>query len=313
MKNCMRFLLAVVCLLLPTLLWAQSEEYEKVMIEIQQLRENSARLAADTLLCAQRLINLQDSIALQEQFIATNDSLCEQLTLSLDKTVINRVQEEVDELQQQYDELQQTLVQLNEERSQQSERLEAVRDELSSNSDVIATIQQAQQQQQEEAKRKLLGTYWKLYDEGVKVLQNSYNPQDVKSIRNKLKPLIADKNNTPLNAEQFAELDNLDICLSRFKNGLKELQKLMDLINNNDTVKMLRQEANDANRTACVEVIRKYIQPEAGTDAEHIRQRYFDRVPYLNNKLRDYWNELQTDPFTVPTKTEKEIKQYVIQ
>lgn len=313
MKKSIRVLLAIVCLLLPKTLWAQSQEYEKVMEEQRQLSNEIDSLAADTLLCAQQLRNLQDSIAQQEQLIAMNDSLCEQLTQSLDKTVVKRMQEEVDGLQEECDSLQQTLAQLYEERSQQSERLEAVRDELSGSSDVIASIQQVQQQQQQEAKRKMLGEYWKLYDEGVQVLQNSYNKQKIESIRNKLKPLIADKNNTTLNAEQFAELDNLDICLSRFKNGIIELQKLMDMINKNVTVKKLRQEANDANRTACVEAIRKYIQPEAGTEAERIHQRYFDHVPYLKNKLRDYWNELQADPFTVPTKTEKEIKKYVIQ
>lgn len=312
MKKSMKALFAIVCLLLPATLWAQSEEYEKVMMEIQQLRRDSAQLVADTLESYRRLTILRDSIAQQEQLIADNDTQREQLAQSLDKTIINRTQGEVDELQRQFDEMQQTWAQLNEERLQQSERLEAMRDELSSNSDAIVTIQQAQQQQQQEAKRKMLGEHWKLYDEGVQALQNSYNPKKVESIRKRLKPLIADKNNTPLNAEQFTELDNLDICLSRFKNGVKELQKLMDSINDDATVKLLRQEANDANRAACIEAIRKYILPEAGSEIESKHQRYFNRVPYLSNKLRDYWNELQADPYTVPTNTEKEIKKYVI-
>lgn len=309
----MKALFAIVCLLLPTTLWAQSEEYEKVMMELQELRRDSAQLVADTLESYRRLTTLRDSIAQQEQLIADNDAQREQLALSLNKTIINRTQGEVDELQRQFDEMQQTWEQLNDERQQQNERLEAMRDELSSSSDAITTIQQAQQQQIQEVKRKMLGKYWNLYDEGVQALQNSYNPKKVESIRKRLKPLIADKNNTPLNVEQFAELDNLDICLSRFKNGVKELQKLMVSINDDATVKQLRQEANDANRMVCIEAIRKYILPEAGSEVERIHKRYFDHVPYLSNKLRDYWNELQADPYTVPTKTEKEIGKYVIQ
>lgn len=297
---------------LPLNCLAQEDQYEKVRMELQQLRSDSIQLVADTLELFNRMTELRDSIALQEQLIANTNVQCEQLAQTFDKTVINRTQNEVEEIQEQFDEMQRTLAQLTTQRQQQSERLDELNDQLSSNSMIIANIQQAQQQQQLEAKRKMMGQYWKLYEEGVKALQSNYNPQNIKRIRDQLKPLIANKNNTPLNAEQFTELDNLDICLSRFKNGVKELQNLMDCINNDATVKQLRQEGNDTNCTACIEAIRKYILPEAGSEGERIQQRYFDRVPYLKDKLRDYWSELQADPYIVPTKTEKEIRKYKI-
>ena len=288
-----------------TTLWAQDNQYEQVMADIMQLQRDSSQLVADTLASYQQIVNLRDSIRLSKQRIAQADSLCQQLDQTLDKDAISRLEDEVNALQEDYDQLLQTQEQLTAERQQRSQQLTAQEQQLNSSTDVLNSLQQ---QQQQTSMRTLMGSYWELYNDGMQALSAPYSQQKVKDLRARLKPLISDKKKTKLNAAQFAKMDSLDICLSRFKGGVQRLQQLMDDINNDATVKQLRQEANDANRETCLNAIRPYIFPEEGSERDNINKRYFINIPYLITKLRDYWNELQNNPFDVPTKTEKEIK-----
>ena len=104
--------------------------------------------------------------------------------------------------------------------------------------------------------------------------------------------------------EQFGELDSLDVKLSRFNNGIKELKKIVEGINKNEKIVKIRSERRVGSKKDCLDLMRQYIVPEKGTEQDKIYQRYFAMIPYLEKLLKKYWEELKKNPFSTPTKSE---------
>lgn len=152
-----------------------------------------------------------------------------------------------------------------------------------------------------------------LYDNAWECVSSGKDYQNVVDYRSGINALLEirkddiNKGIYKLTKEQFNEMDSLDIRLSRFNSGIKELKKIVDEINENEEIIRLRSERNSGSKRDCLDLIKCYIIPEVGSEQDKIYQRYFMMIPYLEKLLKDYWNELKKNPFDTPTKSEKTI------
>ena len=112
-----------------------------------------------------------------------------------------------------------------------------------------------------------------------------------------------------MSEEQFKELDNLDIHLSRYKGGVREFKKIINRVNSDDRIIRFRAENKSTDKQACWEVMKKYVEPGVGMKQDEIFERYFTVVPYLNNAFKRYWEELKNNPLSKTT-IEAEILNY---
>ena len=159
-----------------------------------------------------------------------------------------------------------------------------------------------------------------IFNDGVKAISTPFNEEVIVSVRERIIIPTQIKNDNlkkgifKLTSNQFSELDSLDIKLSRFKGGMKALKKLIVDINSDKQIASIRLESNNrSNRTQLLNLIKPYIIPEAGTDRKEKFERYFKMVPYLEKLLKQYWNEIKSNPFFVPTKTESIIVNTIIE
>lgn len=157
-----------------------------------------------------------------------------------------------------------------------------------------------------------------LYDNAWKCVSSGKGYQDVDNLRSMINLLLEIKKDDinkgiyKLTKEQFNEMDSLDIRLSRFNSGIKELKKVVEKINSNEDVVGIRSERKSGSKRDCLELIKCYIIPEIGSEQDKIYQRYFMIIPYLEKLLKDYWNELKKNPFDTPTKSEKIITNLIV-
>ena len=159
-----------------------------------------------------------------------------------------------------------------------------------------------------------------LYEECIGALNSKYNDITVQQLRDQLLPLRENKENKEqgifkLNTEQFNEMDSLDIKLSRFKGGLRELQTIIEKVNKDPEIAWLRSEGK--NRQQCVEAMRKYLETEPAKPRkewknQNVVERYFNMVSYLSKAYQTYKRELSDNPFNT-TNIEKEILSYNLQ
>ena len=159
-----------------------------------------------------------------------------------------------------------------------------------------------------------------LYEECIGALNSKYNDITVQQLRDQLLPLRENKENKEqgifkLNTEQFNEMDSLDIKLSRFKGGLRELQTIIEKVNKDPEIARLRSEGK--NRQQCVEAMRKYLETEPAKPRkewknQNVVERYFNMVSYLSKAYQTYKRELSDNPFNT-TNIEKEILSYNLQ
>ena len=159
----------------------------------------------------------------------------------------------------------------------------------------------------------------KVYDRGVVAINSAFNGDTISSIREAIIPLLDIKRDDlkqgvfKLSEQQFGEIDTLDIKLSRFKNGTRLLQNTISEINNNKNIKKLRADNTRSSMTDLQRLIKPYITPKNGTERSKQHERYFKMIPYLERMLEQYWKEVKENPFEVPTKTECEIQNIVVE
>lgn len=157
-----------------------------------------------------------------------------------------------------------------------------------------------------------------LYDKTWDCISTGKDYQNAVNYRLKIAPLLEIKNDDinkgtyKLTKEQFNEMDSLNISLSRYNSGIKELKRIVEEINENEEIVRLRSERKSGAKRDCLELIKQYIIPEEGSEQEKIHLRYFMMIPYLEKLLKDYWNELKKNPFDTPTKSEKIITNLIV-
>lgn len=158
----------------------------------------------------------------------------------------------------------------------------------------------------------------KMYDTAWECISAGKGYQDVDNLRSGIIALLetkkdnADNGVYKLTKEQFGEVDSLDIRLSRFNSGIKELKKIVEEINKNEKITQIRFERKSGSKKDCLDLIREYIIPTEGTEQDKIYQRYFAMIPYLEKLLKDYWNELKKNPFETPAESEKIITNLIV-
>lgn len=142
--------------------------------------------------------------------------------------------------------------------------------------------------------------------------------QDVVELRSSINTLLEIKNDDfrkgifKLSDEQYNEMDSLDIKLSRFNNGVKELKSIVARVNADEEIIQIRNARKSVLKRECITRMRQYVIPEKGSEGARVYERYFKMIPYLEKLLRDYWDELNANPFDTPTKTEKTISDLVV-
>lgn len=158
-----------------------------------------------------------------------------------------------------------------------------------------------------------------IYTDGNRAIDSPFDEKFIISVRARIIATTQVKKDNlkagvfKLTPEQFSELDSLDIKLSRFKGGLKVLKNIIADINSNEQIITLRATKSSSKRSQLINLIKPYVMPEPGTDRFKNYERYFKMVPYLEKELKQYWIELKSNPFSVPTKTESKIENTVIE
>lgn len=158
-----------------------------------------------------------------------------------------------------------------------------------------------------QAKADTLLKNMEIYKEGCKLLELPLDTAAINKHRYKTYALVYYYNNkspkNTLNAEQFKEMDDLDLSLARYANGVIKLDEIITSVNENAEVKKLREEKKASEE--CIKKIESIVSLNDSNKA--IYERYFNRLPYLQKMINDYLEEIRKDPFTT-TKTEEEIK-----
>lgn len=156
-----------------------------------------------------------------------------------------------------------------------------------------------------------------LYDLGRSLLTKKYNCDTIIDIAWKVRNLRTQKTNAAkkmfaLSDEQKDDWYNLDLRISRYTGGIKELQKIVININKDRDVKRIRSEKDKASDAAfaCKEAMKKYLVPSKTNKLQYVIDRYFSMIPYLGDLFAKYKHELSKKPL-VETEIEKEILNYI--
>ena len=144
-----------------------------------------------------------------------------------------------------------------------------------------------------------------VYDRGVGyVNRGGGDPNTIKDVRYKMDSMYR-STEYKLTEGQKAELEDLNILLSRVNNGTKALQGIVNAINADEKIKEIRESKGTESAAEYESKIDSYINPNKGNEVfKKQYQRYFDKIPFLKNLLREYYHELKKKPKQVPTKTE---------
>lgn len=156
-----------------------------------------------------------------------------------------------------------------------------------------------------------------LYDLGRSLLTKKYNCDTIIDIAWKVRNLRTQKANAAKKMLAFSEVQkddlyDLDLRISRYTGGIKELQKVVININKDRDVKRIRSEKDKASdaASACKEAIKKYLVPSETNKLQYVIDRYFSMIPYLGELFAKYKHEMSENPL-VETEIEKEILNYV--
>ena len=148
--------------------------------------------------------------------------------------------------------------------------------------------------------------YYKIYLGANNALNQPYDSAHIEGYRTHTKSIYyRHRDGDPtltISEEQFKEIDNIDISLSRYVNGYKELVKIVKAINNNTK---LAQARKDGNEQECRSIISSIVERNPSNEA--IFAKYFDKIAYLKNMHAMYLEELSNNPFAETTKAEEYI------
>lgn len=157
----------------------------------------------------------------------------------------------------------------------------------------------------------------RIFDDAWNCVSTGSGYQDVVGLREGIIALLeierddSRKGIFKLSDGQYHEMDSLDVKLSRFNGGIKELQSIVARVNADEEIVRIRNAKKPGSKRECINRMRLYVVPEKGSEGARVYERYFKVIPYLEKLLGDYWKELKADPFDTPTKTEKIITDLV--
>lgn len=144
---------------------------------------------------------------------------------------------------------------------------------------------------------------FEVYDAAVKALDSPFDFNRIVEVRKMLIPLITEEGH--FSEAQQAEMDRLDILLSRYKGSVVLFRGIIDRINNDPVVKSYRAASRGGHPSA--EDRRKYIaaisavvyKPSSKEFTEEINN-YIQLIPYLKPRLTEYLNSIAAHPESTP-------------
>lgn len=145
--------------------------------------------------------------------------------------------------------------------------------------------------------------YLSVYDRAVKTLESPFDFSRIVELRKTLIPLITDEGS--LSEAQFAEMDRLDVLLSRYKGSVLLFRRIIDSINGDPVVTAYRAASRDGRPSS--EERRRYIsaisavvyKPSTREFTDEINS-YIRLIPYLKPRLTEYLNSIAQYPDTTP-------------
>lgn len=142
-----------------------------------------------------------------------------------------------------------------------------------------------------------------VYDAAVKALDSPFDFNRVVEVRKRLIPLISQDGY--FSEAQQAEMDRLDILLSRYKGSVALFKDIIGRINSDPVVKSYRDASRGGHPSA--EDRRNYIaaisavvyKPSSKEFTDDIKN-YIQLIPYLKPRLTEYLNSIARNPESTP-------------
>ena len=329
-----RNIIVLICFFLSLPSLAQKDDWKELVRKNIELKDELARAISDTLSLSQMNINYKNLMSGVDERIASINQQIEDIQTSIDPKNISAVTSHVDSLtkvksrldstkrslsselamlKKQLTELQRELSNMGVYNTVKNDRIfaenllvlskrysEITDDELRDISESINLFAYRKDFNEYEGRVAAAIRNRSLYQKAQTALSTKYDAEVVDGLRGELyKLLTIDTDDVTtgrfkLTEEQFSQIDSLDIRLSRYKNGVRELQAVVLAINTNEDVNKYR---SIGDKEACVNAIAAIILPD-NDNMKRVYERYFDIIPFLKQMLDEYWSELQENPLT---------------
>ena len=329
-----RNIIVLMCFFLSLPSYAQKDDWKELVRKNIELKDELARAISDTLSLSQMNINYKNLMSGVDERIASINQQIEDIQTSVDPKNISAVTSQVDSLtkvksrldstkrslsselailKKQRTELQRELSNMGVYNTVKNDRIfadnllvlskrysDVTDDELRDISESINLFAYRKDFNEYEGRVAAAIRNRSLYQKAQTALSTKYDAEVVDGLRGELyKLLTIDTDDVTtgrfkLTEEQFSQIDSLDIRLSRYKNGVRELQAVVLAINTNEDVNKYR---SIGDKEACVNAIAAIILPD-NDNMKRVYERYFDIIPFLKQMLDEYWSELQENPLT---------------
>lgn len=327
-------LLFSLCLAIPT--FAQTEAWKEEMEKTIKLKEELRKAVADTVTLTKMREQYKSQLSDIELQIASTDAQISNIQKSTDSKYLAAFSKQVDSLQKVSIEIDSTKQVISAELADLKKQLSELQEDLTnmgvynnikndkildgnllilakSYSDITEDEMQkishsvdvfAYRKDFEEYKKRVATAEQNcaLCRRAQSALTEKFDPAEISNVRDELAKLLSIETDNiaigqfKLTEAQFSLLDSLDIKLSRFKNGVKELKALVNAVNTNEEVEKCR---TNGDKEACIAAISSIILP-TNDNTKKVYERYFNLIPFLKKLLEEYWNELKENPLTYP-------------
>lgn len=329
-----RNIIMLMCFFLSLPSYAQKDDWKELVRKNIELKDELAKAVSDTISLSQMNNNFKNLMSGMDERIASINQQIEDIQSSVDPKNISAVTSHVDSLtkvklrldstkrslsselamlKKQLTELQRELSNMGVYNTVKNDRIfaenllvlskrysEITDDELRDISESINLFAYRKDFNEYEGRVAAAIRNRSLYQKAQTALSTKYDAEVVDGLRGELyKLLTIDTDDVTtgrfkLTEEQFSQIDSLDIRLSRYKNGVRELQAVVLAINTNEDVNKYR---SIGDKEACVNAIAAIILPD-NDNMKRVYERYFDIIPFLKQMLDEYWSELQENPLT---------------
>lgn len=329
-----RNIIMLICFFLSLPSYAQKEDWKELVRKNIELKDELAKSVADTIYMSQMNNNLKNQMIEMDELIVSINQKIEDIQSSVDPKNISALTLQVDSLDKVKSYLSSTKRSLSSELYMLKQQRTKLQRELSSMgvynivkndrifADNMLVLSKRYSEITDDELRAIvesinLFTHRKdfneyegrvaatirnrlLYQKAQAALSTQYDAEVVDGIRDELYELLAidsddiTTNRFKLTEQQYSQIDSLDIRLSRYKNGVRELKALVEAINTNEDINKYRILGD---KDACINAIAAIVLPH-NDNMKRVYERYFDIIPFLKRMVNEYWNELQENPLT---------------
>lgn len=279
----------------------------------------------DTLALAAEVAALRDTLALREQTLLAMEEESRMLQAQTDELTLAHLEDSIAALEaqalaldEQIDSMESQLKALRQDMAQQGDQLKRLEQthtlraqrtydankalldlpfsQMTADgiANLMATLPQFASQDgytDYKAKAERIAGYKQTYDNGMAMLDRSYDHRAFMAAYNPVHDLLAQKQH--MTAAQYGEMDTLDLRLSRYYFGIKTLQNLIRRTNANAKVKQARA---NSEADACRAAIENARKKELSEDYLNMLERYIPMVPALKRLWNEYEQAVEATP-----------------